>query len=296
MPDMAGATAVVTGASDGIGLEIAQALAGSGAAVILPVRNREKGQRAVARIRESVPDARLALRDLDLARLDTVAALVQALRDESARIDHLVLNAGVILLGDRERHVTEDGFELHFQTNFLGHYALTLGLLPLLRTSRGRVVVQTSLATRFGRVAWDDLQLQHRYSAFRAYASSKAALGLFATEFARRSDDEAWGVTLGISHPGVAPDTSIAGPLRAKRTGSGSHKVSARLGHSPAEAALPALMAMMSTPRPGEMCVPRYEISGQPKRRRIYRRISDPAAAARIWDVGDRLLVERPAE
>src|SRR5689334_2564751 len=115
LPDLSGRTAAVTGASDGVGVEIARGLAGAGAHVVLPVRGRAKGERAMARIRETHPAARLTLRDLDLARLDSVRALADALRSDRVPVDILVLNAGIVLLGDRERHVTEDGFELHFQ-------------------------------------------------------------------------------------------------------------------------------------------------------------------------------------
>src|SRR5690606_11984340 len=97
----------------------------------------------------AIPGARIRLLDLDLARLDSVRALAAQLLAEDRPIDVLVLNAGVALIGDSVRHVTEDGLELHFQTNFLAQAALVLGLLPLLQRSRTHVVVQCSVASAF---------------------------------------------------------------------------------------------------------------------------------------------------
>lgn len=159
-----------------------------------------------------------------------------------------------------------------------------------MRESAGRVVVQVSLAARLGRVDWDDQQAERRSAVVRAYTSSKAALGLFATEFARRSDDEGWGVTVGISHPGVAPDRSMAARLRARRAASKRRKLPAWIGHSPDQATQSALMALTGAQRPGEMCAPGFEISGPPTWRRAYRSISDRDAGARIWGVGEQLL------
>ena len=297
LPDLRGRTAVVTGASDGVGVEIARGLAGAGADVMLPVRDRAKGERAVARIRETLPDARLTLRDLDLARLDSVAALAELLRSEHAPIDLLVLNAGIVLLGDPERHVTGDGFELHFQTNFLGHFALTTALLPLLRERAARVVVQCSLAAGVSRMDWDDLQSARRYRPLRAYGASKVALGLFGCELARRSASGNWGVGVQLSHPGVVPDTGIAPALRARAAGGAPHGVARFVGNTPARAAQPALLAAVAPTTPGapDLFGPSglLHFGGPAARQRPYRRITDPADGARCWSVAERLLAER---
>lgn len=237
--DWGGRRALVTGASSGVGLQIARALAAEGAHVILPVRNRDRGDAARRSIRESVPDASLELRDLDLADFASVAALGEALRAEAEPIELYVMNAGMILLGDRERHVTVDGHELHLQTNFLGHAALTRELFPLLRAGRARVAVELSLAasTR-GRL--DDLECERRYSAWRAYSGSKRAFGLWGVELARRSAAEGWGLNVNLCHPGVAPDTGIAAGMRRQPKGAesgGRAQLARRLGNTPAQAA-----------------------------------------------------------
>ena len=290
-PALRGRTAVVTGASDGVGVEIARGLAAAGAHVILPVRSRAKGERAAARIRETVPDARLSLRDLDLARLASVRALAADLVAEGTPVDLLVLNAGVVLLADRTRYETEDGCELHLQTNFLGHALLTRELLSLLRG--GRVVVQSSLAAAVARVRWDDLQLRRRYGAFRAYGASKALLGAWGFELARRSAAEGWGVTVKAGHPGVAAETAIAPPIRALVPASAAHVFARWVGNTPERAAEPALRAAVADVAGPDFFAPAglLQIGGAAVGRRPFRRIADPVTGARAWQVAEELVV-----
>jgi NAD(P)-dependent dehydrogenase (short-subunit alcohol dehydrogenase family) len=212
--DLSGKRAVVTGASDGIGLGIATRLAGAGAEVIMPVRNLEKGEAAVAKIRERHSQAKLSLEALDLSSLASVAALGEKLRAEGAPIHVLINNAGVMTPPDRQ--ATADGFELQFGTNHLGHFALTGRLLPLLKAGRARVTSQTSIAARSGTINWDDLNWDHEYDGMRAYRQSKIAVGLFGLELSRRSTAGGWGITSNISHPGVSPRASSR---RARRSG-----------------------------------------------------------------------------
>lgn len=289
-----GRRALVTGASSGVGREIAHTLAAEGAHVILPVRDRGRGEAVLHSIRESVPAASLETRDLDLADFASVAGLGEALRAEGLPIELYVLNAGIILLGDRERHVTVDGHELHLQTNFLGHAALTRLLMPLLQDGRARVAVQLSLAAARGRL--DDLECERGYSAWRAYAGSKRALGLWGVELARRNAAERWGLNVNLCHPGVAPDTGIAaGVRRGPRGGTevgGRATLVRRLGNTPAQAAEPALMALASDAAPGRFYVPggRFGLAGEPRERALYRALQDEAEGRRMWDFAERAV------
>ena len=122
---------VITGATGGLGYETALALAGAGADVLLTGRNGAKGEAALARIRAVYPDAEVRYANLDLADLGSVAAFADHMAGEREAIDLLVNNAGVMM--PPTRNETRDGFELQFGTNYLGHFALTARLLPLLR-------------------------------------------------------------------------------------------------------------------------------------------------------------------
>ncbi|HEX5859603.1 MAG TPA: SDR family oxidoreductase [Microbacterium sp.] len=306
LPDLTGQVAVVTGASDGVGFEIARALAGAGAEVVAPVRNRSKGEAAAERIRSEHLAARMTLLDLDLAALASVDALVARLSDEVRPIDVFVANAGIMLLRDPVRHLSADGHELHFQTNFLGHAALLRGVLPLLRAGRARVALQCSLAADHFGLAWDDLQVERRYSSMRAYASSKIALGLFGMELHRRSGDgaasEAAGIRVALCHPGVALTNIAPADVRARRdlqTRLGKAVLGrGPFGQSPAEAALPALYAVTSQDAAGGgFYGPSgpFHLGGPPKPQRIFRNIADPVAGRRLWAALDELLANPKA-
>lgn len=155
VPDLRGKRTLVTGASDGIGFVIASRLAEAGAEVVMPVRTAAKGDAAADRIRTATGNANVSTRALDPSSLDSVADLAAQLVQEGRPIDVLVNNAGVMTPPSRQ--VTADGFELQLGTNHLGHFALTLALLPLLTQGRARVTHQTSIAARRGEVLWDDL-------------------------------------------------------------------------------------------------------------------------------------------
>ena len=251
IPDLTGRRAVVTGASDGIGLVIAARLAAAGAQVILPVRNPSKGEAAVDEVRRRAPDADVSLRALDLSSLASVAALSATLVGEGLPIHILINNAGVMT--PPERQTTADGLELQFGTNHLGHFALVTQLLPLLRAGRARVTSQVSIAANRNAINWDDLNWVASYHGMKAYSQSKIALGLFAMELARRSDAGDWGITSNLSHPGVAPTSLLSARPevgRAKDTIEVRliRALSARgiLVGTPTTAALPALYAATS--------------------------------------------------
>lgn len=291
-PDLVGLRAVVTGASDGVGREIARALVRAGARVVMPVRSRTKGEAVAVDLRTARKGADVAVRDLDLASLASIGAFVERMLHEGEPVDLLVLNAGIVLLRDPVRHLSADGHELHLQTNMLGHAALVAGLLPLLRERGSRVAVQCSVAARTGRIRWDDLRLDRGYGAMRAYAASKVALGLFAVEFARRSDAAGWGIRTALCHPGIAM-TNI-GPPELRSDPRALARLSRDLmerglfGQGAADAARPALHAVTASEvRNGDLVVPSgaFELRGAPVRRRPYRTLTRPEDRARIWDL-----------
>ena len=231
VPDLTGKLAVVTGASDGLGLGLAERLAQAGAEVILPVRSPAKGAAAVARIRAAHPAAIVSTREVDLASLASVDALGRALSSEGRPIDILVNNAAV--MAPATRHVSEDGVELQFGTNHLGHFALVAHLMPLLRAGRARVTTMSSIAARGGRIGWDDLQSEQGYAPMKAYGQSKLALTLFALELDRRSRAGGWGITSNVAHPGVtSTNLQASGPNMGRRSASPMDPIFRRLARA----------------------------------------------------------------
>ncbi|WP_409062251.1 SDR family oxidoreductase [Streptomyces sp. SYP-A7185] len=295
LSDLSGKRAVVTGASDGIGLGIATRLAAAGAEVVLPVRNPDKGERAVAAIRREAPDAQVSLRTLDLSRLDSVAALGKTLLAEDRPIHLLVNNAGVMTPPDRQ--TTADGLELQFGTNHLGHFALVGHLLPLLRAGRARVTSQLSVAANRNGIHWDDLNWERSYNGMHAYSQSKIAFGLFGLELHRRSEARGWGITSNLAHPGIAPTSLLAARPevgRAKDT-LGVRVIrllSARglIVGTVQSAKLPALYAAASPDaRGGAFYGPGGpgHMGGPPAEQRLYSRLRSDEEAQRVWQVSE---------
>ena len=301
VPDLSGRRAVVTGASDGIGLGLATRLAAAGAQVVLPVRNPRKGAAAVATIRDAVPGADVSLGDLDLSSLASVAALGQTLRDEGRPIHILVNNAGVMTPPDRQ--ATADGFELQFGTNHLGHVALVEQLLPLLRAGRARVTSQISVAANQHAINWDDLNWERSYHGMRAYSQSKIAFGLYGLELDRRSAAGGWGITSNLSHPGVAPTNLLAArPEVGRERDTLGRRVIQLLSDrgilvgTVSTALLPALYAATSADARGGRLYgpsgPRH-LGGPPAEQPLYSRLRGADEARRVWDVSAELVDDR---
>ena len=183
VPDQSGKTIFVTGANTGIGYEAARVLAERGARVLLGCRSEEKAEEAMRKIRSSAADAELEWVPLDLASLASVSEAASQVSQEG-RLDVLVNNAGVMV---PPREVTADGFELQFGVNHLGHFALTHQLLDKLRdTDHSRVVTVSSNAHKGGRIDYDDIHAERRYSRLARYQMSKFANILFMYELQRR--------------------------------------------------------------------------------------------------------------
>jgi NAD(P)-dependent dehydrogenase (short-subunit alcohol dehydrogenase family) len=198
--DLSGSTAVVTGASTGLGLETARALASAGARVVLAVRSADKGAAAVEKIRGELPDASLDVELVDLTSLESVRAFAERVRASHPAIQMLVNNAGVMYTPDER---TAEGFELQFGTNHVAHFLLTNLLVPaLLAGSPARVVNLSSGGHHGSDIVWDDPNFDQRpYDKFSAYGQSKTANILFTVELDRRLRDR--GVRAFAVHPGM---------------------------------------------------------------------------------------------
>lgn len=284
-PTPADGIAIVTGALGGLGYETALGLARAGFEVLLTGRDQKRGDRAVAAVRKAVPGATLRFGMLDVASLASIQEFATVTQDPVAV---LVNNAGVMALP--RRALTEDGFERQLGTNYLGHFALTARLLPLLRNAR--VVNVSSLAHRRGQIAFQDLQGASSYKPWAAYGQSKLAMLMFGLELQRRSAANGWGVTSITAHPGWSATRLV---LNGQTPGLLAHLFQSTfntLGQSAAAGALPELYAALDPDaRPGGYYGPCCwgETRGKPSPSKIMPQARDEAACARLWTASETL-------
>jgi NAD(P)-dependent dehydrogenase (short-subunit alcohol dehydrogenase family) len=288
--DLAGQTAVVTGASAGIGLETARYLAAHGARVVLACRDQDRGQRAAQQITGARRQPAVRAEVLDLADLASVRRFADRILARHAGIDVLVNNAAIA--GGPHRR-TADGFEAHLGTNHLGHFALTGLLLPALLTRPGaRVVTLTSSVAAQGRIDFADLNSERHYRFVAAYSQAKLANLMFAIELDRRAKAAELPLASIAANPGVVM-TSL---LRSKRDQWGR-------GPRPAEMAVATIQRLFGQPpghgcltslyaatapglRGGEYIAPgsRAHKRGAPAPADPPRHAIDPATASQLWE------------
>ncbi|HZQ85378.1 MAG TPA: SDR family NAD(P)-dependent oxidoreductase [Acidimicrobiales bacterium] len=198
--DLSRKTALVTGASAGLGVETTRVLAAAGAEVVMAVRDKAKGEAAIETIRASAPDAPLELAELDLASLDSVRGFAASVLERHPRIDLLINNAGV-MAPPLQR--TAEGFELQMGTNHLGHFLLTNLLTPAVVAAAPARVINLSSRGHFrSDIRWDDPHWRTtEYDKWEGYGQSKTANILFSLELDGRLRDQ--GVRAFAVHPGV---------------------------------------------------------------------------------------------
>jgi NAD(P)-dependent dehydrogenase (short-subunit alcohol dehydrogenase family) len=293
---LAGKRVLITGANSGIGFHAALKLARKGAHVILAVRNRQRGEDALARLDADSPGNSAELALLDLASLASVRSFAEKELAQRRPIHILINNAGV--MAPPKRLETTDGFELQFGTNVLGHFALTALLMPALQLAatespdRPRIVTIASIAHKRGRLNFDDLQCIKSYAPMRAYQQSKLADLIFAFELDRRLRAANSRVMSIAAHPGVA-DTNLFqtgdhAPLETAARKLLGHVISIVL-NTDAEGALPTLYAATSPEaEDGGYYGPQgfQEMRGEEVvKAKIAPQAVDIAAAARLWQV-----------
>jgi NAD(P)-dependent dehydrogenase (short-subunit alcohol dehydrogenase family) len=289
IPSQLGRIAVVTGATGGLGYETALALAKADAEVVLTGRDDRKGRAAIERIGREVPGAKVSYEHLDLASLVSIADFSQRMHTRQT-LDLLINNAGVMALP--RRTTTADGFEAQFGTNYLGHFALTARLMPLLHhASAPRVVSVSSLAHRTGFIDFDDLQGARAYSPWKAYGQSKLACLMFALELQRRSDAAGHNLMSNAAHPGFSR-TSLFASGPGGLLSLVSDFAAPFFGQSAAEGARPILFAATSPrAKPGAYYGPGGigELRGAPGPALIMPQARKVAEAARLWDLSEKL-------
>jgi NAD(P)-dependent dehydrogenase (short-subunit alcohol dehydrogenase family) len=289
VPDQSGRTAVVTGANSGLGLVCARELARHGGHVVLACRNAEKGAAAVAEIEQAAPGAQVELVDLDLGSLASVEAFAESFRATHEGLDVLLNNAGVMA---PPRRTTADGFELQLGTNYLGHFALTARLLGAMEgRADARVVTLSSIAHKTGRIDFEDLQSERRYSRWRAYGQSKLADLMFALELDRRLRAAGSHVKSVAAHPGYAATNlqSAAVPTADRLV---MVVTNVLLAQSAERGAWPPLYAATEPGVEGGAYIGPDgigEFRGHPQPVSPNRVARDEAVAARLWEVSEEL-------
>jgi NAD(P)-dependent dehydrogenase (short-subunit alcohol dehydrogenase family) len=291
IPPQNGKLAVVTGANSGIGWHTALELARAGSEVILTARSESKGRDAVDRIRRQLPQAKVRAEILDLASLASVHSFAAKINTEP-KLDLLINNAGVMKVPRRQ--LTEDGFERQFGTNFLGHFALTGLLLPvLLRASAPRVTTISSIAATMGlkRINFDDLQWQHSYGPWIAYCQSKLADLMFALEFSRRCAAKNIPLLSNAAHPGIAR-TNLQAAGSGKPPGAVQQIANRIVSQDAFHGALPTLRAATEADAaPGSYYGPNgfLQLKGDPVLISIPKPTQDEAAARELWKIAESL-------
>lgn len=290
MPSQQGCSAIVTGAG-GLGFEDALALARASGEVIIAGRNPEKGEHAVKRIREDIPAANVRFELLDLGDLRSIADFGNRLRKQRDSLDLLINNAGVMT--PPQRRETSDGFELQIGTNYLGHFALTGHLLPLLKKgNKARVVSLSSLAARDGRIDFEDFQAKGHYKPMSAYSQSKLACLMYAFEFERRSLAQGWGISSIAAHPGISR-TELLPNGAGRFSAAGLLRLVAWFLFQPAaQGALPTLYAATSPAAEGGSYYGPdgwNELRGYPGLAVVPDRAKDSVVASRLWDLSEAL-------
>lgn len=290
IPDLSGKRVLVTGASSGLGLETASRLAAAGAEVVMAVRNGSRGEQALESAGPKA--AQLSLEMIDLADLSSIKAFADRLADDGQAIDLLINNAGLKVLPTRSE--TVDGFEQQLGVNFLGHFALTGMLLPLLRDAPStRVVSLGSKAATLGPMRWNDLQLTQGYQGMRAYAQSKRACMIYAVELQRRLSAQGSRILSLTAHPGYSVPASNA-PAPSQRTATWMWNLNTTLGtrQTHVQGALPILYAATAQEiLPAGYIGPQGlgGLSGEPGPENYPRSILSPEAGRRLWGLAEEL-------
>ncbi|XP_068507693.1 dehydrogenase/reductase SDR family member on chromosome X isoform X1 [Syngnathus scovelli] len=288
MPRQDGKVAIVTGGGRGIGYEVARHMSKLGVHVIIACRDEQQGLASIRRIHKEYNEAKVEFKKLDLASLQSIRQFVQSFKEHDLPLNILVNNAGVMLVPES---CTENGFEVHFGVNYLGHFLLTLLLLDTLKLSGksdnfSRVVNVSSSAHRNGEIRLDDLNSRQCYSAHAAYCQSKLAQLLFSSHLHRELEQGGFPVSSCAVDPGVVATSlyrHLWTPLRL------AHGVVARLlFRTPTEGAATVLYAALSPALEGE-CGGGYWANG---RRDVTTPLTfDPRIQQLLWETSHNFLV-----
>jgi NAD(P)-dependent dehydrogenase (short-subunit alcohol dehydrogenase family) len=283
--------AVVTGTA-GLAYEAASTLVQNGFRVVVAGRNRSAGEAAVRSIRSRTHGAQVHFEQHDLARLQSVHAFIAAMRARGDAIDVLLNNAGVMT--PPARQTTAEGHEIQFGVNYLAHFALTAGLLPVLRAG-ARVVNVTSLAQHYARLELDKINDPVSYRAGPAYCTSKLLQAMFAVELQQRSDAAGWNIVSLAAHPGFASTNLFRGGQGHSNLRSlfFTKLVAPVIGQSPADGVRPIIHAATAPGLTGgQLFGPKgfKEMKGPPGECAFAALVYDSELRGKVWEFSEKLI------
>lgn len=290
IPDQTGRVAVITGANGGLGLASAKALARAGAHVVMAARNQDKAARARDEILAITPEASLEVVELDLGSFESTRKAAAQILAAHPKVDILMNNAGLMAMPEQR---TDDGYEMQFGVNHLGHWLLTAELLPaLLAADAARVVTVSSMARLNGKaVDPDNVNMEGNYSAWPAYGRAKLANYHFALGLQQEFEKAGVAAQSLVAHPG---GTNTDLQSRSVAEGGGgrmadmSEQMMVRMGMSPGRGALSQLRAATDpNAKGGQLYGPLFVTNGVPVRRPILRPRNTEAITT-LWLVSER--------
>ncbi len=284
MPDLTGKTIIVTGANSGIGFETALALYEKGADVIMACRDLNKAQQAMMNIKEHKGKGTLETAVLNLESLDQISTFSETFIQRHSQLHVLINNAGVAMPPASK---TLDGYELQFGVNFLGHFALTGLLYPLLLATRdARIVTVTSNGYQNAVIDFDNLRLEKDYNPIREYRQSKLANLVFSIELNRRIQARGQQVLSVAAQPG-ANNTELTRHLSNDEIAAGVERLGTFM--EPWQGALSVLYAAVSGEvSGGNMYEPEENgYRGYPALTAIQKNALDEVTAKKLWDFAE---------
>ena len=286
MTNQKGKTVIVTGANTGIGYETALALYQAGANVIVACRDKDKAEGSIAKMENQKGTGSLQVGILNLANLDSVKQFAKTFIEQHRQLNLLINNAGV---ATPPASKTSEGYELQFGVNFLGHFALTGILYPLLQATQGsRIVILSSNGYQSAVIDFDNLKSQKDYNGLREYRQSKLANLIFSIELNRKIKDKGHQIVSIAAQPG-ANNTELTRHLSDKEIAFGKE----RLGEfmEPWQGALSSLYAAVSNEAiGGNMYEPdNGGLRGYPTLATIQENAMDETVAKKLWDTAQTI-------
>ena len=287
IPDQTSRTIIITGANSGLGKVSSLELARKGAKVVMAVRSLTKGTEVANDMKREIPNADLSIRELDLSSLASVRTFAEMICNEFPAIDTLINNAGVM----RTPYLkTADGFEMQLGTNYLGHFALTGLLLPLLQKGdHPRVVTVSSTEHKPGHINFDDLMSEKKYAPRRAYQQSKLANTVFGLELDRRLRALHSPMISVLAHPGSSA-TNLASSGPTGLSGSLVKLISTIVSQPVEQGVLPQLYAATASDvQGGDFYGPAdiQEMRGPVTKVHASDEAKNPDVAQRLWRISE---------